>query len=208
MIFRALAVVLCTLACTWLAHAVGPWLAILIWSTFSAVVCASIGFLLMRSPVGVVGPVNRIAGPVLFLGVAFAKGRLERMVLASIVGWSVVGVIAVLAAGREPASPVPAGSADGAPGPMTWSLLALSWLLVGFALCRVAVTLTWRPPPPSSLRAVLVLSAILVGSITLALLGRHGYALAVAGVPPLIVLGGYGLILLVMLLGGKRMRWN
>ncbi len=208
MILRILAIATCVLACRALAQALGMPAAIGTWSASIAVICVIVGLLLARTRVGEVGMVNRIAGPVLFPGFPFAQGKLPRMVVFAWLGWTAIGALAVFAAGTPRSLPPAAPSPDGPPGPITWSLLVLSWLLLGFALLRTAMTLRWRPPPPKSARMVLLFAVLLFGTIALAVTGRHRLALTIAGLPPAIVLGGYGLILLVTILGGKKMRWN
>ncbi|MCC6784000.1 MAG: hypothetical protein IT457_14240 [Planctomycetes bacterium] len=194
-----------------LAHALGAALAVLVGAVLSLALCAVIGWLLQRRPVGEIGLVNRIAGAVLFPGIGISRGRLVPMVLWSAAAWTGVALAAALAVGASSA-PTPTGAPlvapDAAPGTLSWALLVVSWLLLGVALLRLCITLTWKPPPPSSLRAVLVMAALLGTSLVFALCGRHGLALAIAFGPVAFVLGGYGLMLLVVLIGGKRMRWN
>lgn len=194
-----------------LAHALGAGLAVLVAAVFSLALCAVIGWLLQRRPVGEIGLVNRIAGAVLFPGIGISRGRLVPMVLWSAAAWTGVALTAAIAVGASPGTaPTTASDVapDSPPGTLSWALLVVSWLLLGVALVRLCITLTWKPPPPSSLRAVLVIAALLGTSLVFALCGKQGLALAIAFVPVAILLGGYGLMLFVVLIGGKRMRWN
>lgn len=194
-----------------LTHALGASLAVLVGAALSLALCAVIGWLLQRRPVGEIGLVNRIAGALLFPGIGISRGRLVPMVLWSAAAWTGVALAAALAAGAATApapSTPPVVAPDTPPGTLSWALLVVSWLLLGVALVRLCITLTWKPPPPSSLRAVLVIAALLGTSLVFALCGKQGLALAIAFGPVAFVLGGYGLMLLVVLIGGKRMRWN
>jgi len=183
------------------------WAAIGVWAAGVGLVGAAVGLLLPRVPEGKVTWVNRLAAPVLGWGLSVAHGRLVPGVLVSWARWTVIGGSLICLWFRPP------GTWGGRPavsfGPVGKTLLVLAWIVDAGALlyCLKVSAVAFR-----SMRQLGPVMAVLVGlivvSAALAALGHPWFALVVAGGPPLFVGGGYGLLLAVMMIGGRHTRWN
>lgn len=193
--------------CSWLVGRYGLLTAGVVWAAVSAIACVLGAVLLRTSPVGRVSWQNRTASYLVPWGVRIGGGRLWPILVVSWLVWlCVLGGAAVL---------TPGPGAD----PLTvWEIamrvgLGAAWVIDGLALGHVLATLRQHYSAGSrSGRTLSTISAVIVGlmagSLLLCLFGLTPLALLVAGGPPLLIGGGYGLFLAAVLLFGRGARWN
>jgi hypothetical protein len=203
-------------ACRWLTSALGPWKAIGAWALGMAVICAGVALWLDRQPPEQITFVNRLAGYLLPWGYDIGRGKLIPIVITSWIVWVLLGggavfTIGVLARGGragELSAEVPSHTT------LLTVLLYLAWVIDGAVLMRL-VSVSWvrqNPMPPSVIMVMLALTAMILGSAAIKMLGKSAaatkLALAISGGPPLVVGLGYGVFLLVALTMGGHTRWN
>lgn len=212
---RVVMLVVATVVCAWLTSRVGPWAAAGLWSAAVVLVCSGSAILLHRQAPGRISVINRIAGLVLPWGYRIGRGRLVPIVVTSCVVWMLVGLGASLAmAGYLARDQAPPGlSADaGKPSALVMTLLYLSWLVDGALLMRmIGIAAARHDRVPTSVWVlILALTAMIGISAVVALRGdgNPARALLIAGGPPLLIGGGYGVFMLVIVLVGRKTRWN
>lgn len=192
--------------CSSLVNQFGPFTAGAVWAAVSLVTCGVGAILLRTSPVGRVNWQNRMASYLVPWGVRIGGGRLWPIPVVSWVVWMTVWAGAAVLTPPESA-------------PLTgWEIamrvgLGAAWAIDGLALGHMIATLRQHFSPASrSGRSLTKIAAVIVGliigSLLLQLVGLTLLALLVAGGPPLLIGGGYGLFLLVLLTFGRGSRWN
>lgn len=192
--------------CSWLVSQFGPLTSGAAWAAVALVACGVGAILLRTSPVGRVGWQNRVAGYLVPWGARIGGGRLWPIPVVSWVVWMTVWAGAAV---LTPPETVPLTGWEIA----TRIGLGAAWAIDGLALGHLLATVRQHFSPASrSGRSLLTISAVIVGlvagSLLLHLLGLTAFALLVAGGPPLLIGGGYGLFLLVLLTFGRGGRWN
>jgi hypothetical protein len=219
-LIRGLSLAAAGAICAELALKLGPWRAMALWAIGVAVVGGVVAFLMHRqSPPEKVSWINYAAGVVLPWGYRIGRGKLWPIVATSWAIWMLLGV-AVMAATVRTAGHTQAGvvvaTASSQRGPVVMTLLCLAWLVDGGVLLRCIGLLATSANPKHMMRSLavpmLVLAGILVASIALVVANSTAIAaqlaLLIAGGPPLLVGGGYGIFVLVMLTAGRNARWN
>ncbi len=178
------------------------WPALAAWAGVDLSLCLLGALLLARQPIGQ-GTAAGLAGSlIVHWGYRVGNGRLARAVGISWVVWMVVGAaaIGIVKHRAEPAA----------------ILLILAWLVDGLLLMRLCgIAILFRRSgrlPWHIMKFIGVLIAMIACSAGL-WWGTGGdwgrrMALWLAGGPPLLIGGGYGLLLLVMLAAGRKARWN
>jgi hypothetical protein len=161
---------------------------------------------------------NYLGGYLMPWGYQLGRGKLPRIAVISAVVWTALAASTILAASAPTTATLPTGALPTAtPGPViipsTPWLLVLAWIVDGGALLYVLSTLSKHFAGSSSggrsLRKVSAcLCLLLTASILLHLGGHSHWATVVAGGPPLVVGGGYGVWVLVILTIGRHARWN
>jgi hypothetical protein len=195
-------------ACLWLTSRLGPWPALGAWAIGVGILCAASALLLFRQSHGRITWINSLAGQTLPWGYAMGRGRLSVILAESWLRWVLLGLATVIL--------FPGGlsalSADS--GTVIAALLLSTWIIgaaVAFRLLAFLVSRSLRPSPATVVPLVIV-TALLIASIGLAHFGTsdsaHLYALAITGVPVLIVGGGFGVVLLIFLTVGRKARWH
>lgn len=193
--------------CAWLVSQSGPLTAGVAWAAVALAACGVGTILLRTSPVGRVNWRNRTAAYLVPWGVRIGGGRLWPIPVVSWVVWMTVW------AGAAVLTPGP--GAD----PLTgWEIaprvgLGAAWAIDGLALGHLLATLPQHFSAASrGGRSLLTIAAVIAGliggSLLLHLLGLTPLAMLVAGGPPLLIGGGYGLFLVVLLTFGRGARWN
>lgn len=216
LLLRVAMVALTALCCRSLAGGFGPIGAIAIWSGSVFGVCGLTGLALSRQREGRVSILNYLAGTVLPFGYRVGNGKLVPIVVVSSLAWVAIGVSAVLSVGAQPqaTAAVATRAATEVPSGVLRVLLYLAWLVDGFVFLRVGSQFVQRrhSTSPAMLRFLIGLGAVLLVSVLLVVGApsetRLGLALAIAGGPPLVVGGGYGIFLAVVLCCGRKLRWN
>jgi len=197
-----------------LAQHLSPWAAIGLSFVTAAALCLT-GFACLRQVrVGELSWRNHLAGWLLPWGYRLGRGQLARIVVISWLVWSLLATAAVWAGGArwpDAADTVPTAVASGpdAPGSV---LLLLAWIVDGVLLWLVlgaggGIGFA-NAQDRTRLRVVLVLGALLVGSLVLFFTAHVTLALWVAGGPPLLVGLCYGVFMGVVVLAGRKARWN
>lgn len=207
-LLRVAAVVALTLA---MRTVLSPWLAWLATVGIGAVL-AVLGALVLRTvEVGERSWKNRLAGHLLPWGYHLGGGSLPGLVLGCIGVWA--GLVAAVLLSSAPVAAVVAPNQPAAAPAGTSPWLVLAWIVVGaFLLWMIGQLRRFYQPGSSVTRSqgklVLVVAAMLVGSVALYLFGHPGLAMVVVGGPTLVVGGGYALFIGFILLFGRNMRWN
>jgi hypothetical protein len=203
-LFKLIGWIVMGAAAAWIGRSFPLRTALLAWGALSGIMCAIGGFAIASQPVGTPTIFGRFGALFVQWGFRASHGRLVPAVLISWLFWIVAGSAVILM--------------------LSWRadrrqlLLALSWGVDALALLYVAgVILANRTPTtPATPGSLLVLVAVLAGMLvsSLALWGMSGSpaamrtALLIAGGPPLLIGGGYGLFVLLMMTVGRNARWN
>jgi hypothetical protein len=213
-LWRILYMGLGALAVVGLARQLGKWPAVEVWAAIMAVCIAVVSVLLRTSQTGRITWKNRLAGVFLHFGYLVGRGQLLPIAVFSWIGWVALAVIVVLLLDR----PVPPPADSGITLSEGWQstvtvLLYASWGVLVSAIFYLFGTLMRNFQPPrregrSLLLVIGVLVLLLAGSVTLWIAGRPVLGLIVAGVPILLVAGGYGMLVLIFVTAGKNARWN
>lgn len=209
--FRLLPVAVVVAVTLGMRAMLSPWYAFAA-TTAAGATFAALGALVLRATrVGEVTWRNRLAGFLLPWGYFLGRGQLPGIVLGCVLVWAALAGAVLLGHGVQPAAPIGAQPANVAPGLSWWLLIA--WIVDGACLIYMIGMLRKHFVPASQVtrtqgKLVLLLVAMLAGSIALHLGGNGGLALTVAGGPTLLVGGGYGLFLGFILVFGRNMRWN
>jgi hypothetical protein len=222
-LIRGLSLVAAGAICAELALKLGPWRAMALWAIGVAVVGGVVAFLMHRqSPPEKVSWINYLAGAVLPWGYRIGRGKLWPIVVTSWAIWMLLGVAVIMATARTATtaahadSEVAAATMPAKRASVVMTLLCLAWLVDGGALLRCIGLVATSANPRHMMRSLavpmLVLAGILVASIALVVANSTAIAaqlaLLIAGGPPLLVGGGYGIFVLVMLTAGRNARWN
>lgn len=199
----------------WLLEVLSPWLAVAAAAAIALGTCG-LGALLLRSTaLGTITWRNHVGGWLLPWGYTLGRGKLPGITAACATIWTLLATCSILAraSSAAPAATLPT-TAAAAPTATTmpW-LLVLAWVVDGAALLYLLQTLLTKFGPGSRAgaslwRFVAAITALLVGSVLLHVFGHTGLATLVAGGPPLLVGGFYGLWILAMLTLGRNARWN
>lgn len=192
-------------ACYWLADRYGVRDAAIVWACGTATACGIGAVLLRLSPVGRVGWQNRVAAYLVPWGWRLGRGVLWPIPAASWAVWLAIGAATLVLR--------PAAEELDATATAVRILLFVAWVADGAGILFVLGTLRQHYPSGSSGGRALwkvagVLVVLIVGSVGLYLGGLPVLALVVAGGPPALVAGGYGLFLAVVLVAGRNARWN
>jgi hypothetical protein len=171
------------------------------------------GALLLRgSAVGKVTWRNYTAGWLLPWGYTLGRGQLKGIALVSGSLWTLLAAGAIYVS--TTATAADSSAAPGAPAASisAWWLL-LAWVVDGGCLLYLLGQSLKNSLRGSSAgirlrKLLLALVAMLVGSLVLQLFGYTGLAVLVAGGPPLVLGGTYGLFLLMLLCLGRNAHWN
>ena len=200
----------------WLLEVLSPWLAVAAAAAI-ALGTSGLGALLLRSSaVGTITWRNYVGGWLLPWGYALGRGQLPGITAACASIWTLLATSSIVARATSaaPIATLPATAATATPAEptMPW-LLVVAWVVVGAALLYLLQTVLTKFGPGSRERASLwrfitALTALLAGSVLLHLFGHTSLATLVAGGPPLLVGGFYGLWILVILTLGRNARWN
>jgi hypothetical protein len=197
---------LAALACWWLVTQFGPLLSGAMWAAFALLACG-LGVLLLRtSEVGRVTWKNRLAAYLVPWGVRIGGGQLWPIPVVSWLTWMAVwAAVAVL-------TPPPVDEQPTGWEVATRVALGAAWAIEALALGYVVGTLRQNFPTGSGGRSLRVIAAIIAGlivaSVALHLFGLTLAGLLVAGGPPALIGGGYGLFMAVLLVFGRNTRWN
>jgi hypothetical protein len=215
LVYRLLMFGLTAGVCIGLASRFGPWAAIGIWTAGIGALCGGVGLLMKRQPMGEVTFVNRLTAVVLPWGFRIGRGKLLPIVIESWFRWVLLGIAVVvllpygLGAHSQQAGAYHRG--------LTASVLLLvSWLIDGTVVLRLITTLLMRghanPIAPGTIVPIFVLIGMIAASAALACFAANwamtGAAVLIAGGPIVVIGGGYGLVLAVMALSGRKARWN
>jgi hypothetical protein len=205
-------------ACATLATRFGPWKGLAAFALSMAILCVTVAGIVHRQPPQTITLANYLMGFILPWGYRIGRGKLRPIVLTSWTIWVLIGLAIALAINaRIDASGIATSFPASSPRSATMmTLLALAWLIDGGVLLRcvgLLTTSTNRAHMTRSLGPLMaLLIAILATSIALVTLTNSptaaSLALLIAGGPPLLVGGGYGLFILVMLTAGRNARWN
>jgi hypothetical protein len=214
--FRLLPVAVVVAVTLAMRAALSPWLAWL--ATFGVgALLAALGALVLRTTkVGELTWKNRLAGHLLPWGYHIGGGSLLGIVLGCVVAWAALaGAVLVSSAPALAPDQATAAAANqpAAASASTSPWLLLAWVLAGaFSLWLFGQLRKFHQPGSSVTRSqgrlLLVVAALLVGSVVLHRLGHSEIALLVVGGPMLVVGGGYGLFLGAILVFGRNARWN
>lgn len=214
--FRLLPVAVVVAVTLAMRAALSPWLAWLATVGVGALLAALGALVLRTTKVGELTWKNRLAGHLLPWGYHIGGGSLPGLVLGCVVVWAALAAAVLLAyapaaAPGQPAAAAPNPTAAASAGTSPW--LVLAWVLAGaFSLWLFGQLRKFYQPGSSVTRSqgrlLLMVAALLVGSVALHQLGHSGVALLVVGGPILVVGGGYALFLGVILVFGRNMRWN
>jgi hypothetical protein len=209
--FKRLAIAaLFVAAATWLAHRVGIWPAILIMALAALGLCAGIGWMLRRTPLGRVTLINRVVPIVLPFGLHVGRGKPWPIVACSWAAWTILSAAAAIHAGSG-FSLFPHATAASHNAPVLRAILIASLIIdaigFGYLINLWAKRLGIRSPGLKPMLTLLFLLAFaMAGGMVLWRMGWPISAVMVAGAPPAIVGGFYGAFLLLMAI--TRPRWN
>lgn len=199
----------------WLLEVLSPWLAV---ATAAAIALgtAGLGALLLRTTtVGTITWRNYVAGWLLPWGYFLGRGQLRGIAAVCATIWTLLATSSIVARATSVA-PVAALPATAAATPTTstmpW-LLVLAWVVCGAAVLYLLKTVltAFGPGTRASMslwRIIAVIAALIASSVGLHLFGHTGLATLVAGGPPLLVGGFFGLWMLAMIVFGRNARWN
>ena len=209
LIHRAVLVGLSAWVCWWVMKRYGIAPTLIGWAVGWGVICAVGAMLLRMSEVGKIGWKNRVVGYALSWGYMIARGRLWAIGLTSWAVWVLIAVGVALQMGRAHIASTDARMISTEPS----VLLFIAWAIDAAALLYVVGVLMKNFSFSSTggrslIKMMVILSAILCGSVALLLAGHPNKALLLAGGPPLALGGGYGLFLGMMLTFGRNARWN
>lgn len=209
--YRLLPVAVVVVVTLGMRAVMSPWLAWLATIGVGALLAVLGALVLRTTKVGELTWKNRLAGHLLPWGYHLGGGTLPGLVLGCVAVWAAVAAAVLLGSAPGAAVAAPNQPAAAAVGTSPWLLLA--WIVAGAFLLWMVGQLRKHYQPGTSVtrsqgKLVLVVAAMLVGSVVLHLLGHPGFALVVVGGPVLVVGGGYALFLGVILLFGRNMRWN
>lgn len=211
---RAGLVLLAVLAAWRIGLALGAGRGLLLWALGWAVLCGVGTWLLLTSTTGQVTWKNRVAGYLIPWGARLNRGKLWPIPAVSWLAWMAIGTAAVWLMPHQPAA-ADDGQGEGGDlsGRLARALLLVAWIVDGAALIYVLGTLSQAGSGSSShrntlLKTVAIILVIMGASVILHALGATRLALTVAGTPPLIVGGGFGMFLAAVLLFGRNVRWN
>ncbi len=191
--------------CWWLVSQFESLLVGAVLAALALVACIAGVVLLRTSEVGRVTWKNRVAGWLIPWGWRINSGKLWPAAVVSWVVWMLVwaAVTVLTPPGVEPLS---------AWDVATRILLGVAWMIDGLALGYLIGTLRQHFSTGSggwSLRVITALLTTMIAvSVALHLFGLTTAGFLVAGGPPLLVGGGYGLFLAALLLFGRNSRWN
>lgn len=209
---RALSLILPLLVGWALIQNLPRWLALLTAAIIAAILSLAGALLLRSCPLGQITWRNRLAGWLLPWGYTLGGGQLGGIALASAAVWTLLAAGAIFATTVPPAAATPAGQgAPAAPISAWWLLLA--WIVDGggvLYLLGIALKNSLRGSGGGATvrKLLLILVGMLVASLALQLSGYPGLAVLIAGGPPLVIGGFYGLFVLAMLTFGRNARWN
>jgi hypothetical protein len=214
---RASMIALAALTCIWLASTAGAWAAFGLWIGGTAVICGGVGFLMHAQKSGRVSFINYLAAWVLPWGFKIGQGKLLPIVIESWVRWVLLG-IAIFVATAPNFKHIPSAVAftEYRPSATIMTLIALSWVIDGAVVLRIATMLVIRaktsPIGPGILRPTVGLALLMTASVVLWLIGHNAMwttvALLLAGGPIVLIGGGYGLFVLFIVTFGRKTRWN
>lgn len=202
----------------WLLEVLSPWLAVVAAAAIAVGTCG-LGALLLRSTVtGSITWRNHLAGWLLPWGYFLGRGQLPGITAACSTIWTLLATSSIVARATSaaPTAALPATAAATAATPaeptMPW-LLVVAWVVNGAAMLYLLKTVLTAFGPGtragmSLWRFIAVLAALIAGSVVLQLSGNTGLATLVAGGPPLLVGGFFGLWMLAMIVFGRNARWN
>lgn len=191
--------------CYWLADRYGVRDAAVAWVGGTAIACGVGAVLLRYSPIGRFGWQNRVAAYLIPWGGRLGRGVLWPIPVASWAVWLAIGAAVFLLR--------PAAEELDATAAAVRILLFVAWMADGAGILYLLGTLRQHYPSGSSGGRSLwkiagALVALVAASVGLYLGGLPVLALLVAGGPPALVAGGYGLFLAVVLIAGRNARWN
>lgn len=199
----------------WLLEVLSAWLALAAAAGIAVGTCG-LGALLLRSTgLGTITWRNHLGGWLLPWGYTLGRGQLRGITAVSATIWTLLATSTIVARATSaaPVTTLPGtAAATAATTTMPW-LLVIAWVVDGAALLYLLKTVltAFGPGTRASLslwRFIAAIIALLVGSLMLHLFGHTGLATLVAGGPPLLVGGFYGLWILAMLTLGRNARWN
>jgi hypothetical protein len=192
-------------ACFGLTKALGPWAALAIWSSATAVGCVVGTVLLRTSAIGRVTWKNRVAAYLIPWCGRINRGRLWPIPVVSWVVWVLLGGATILVTNLPDEDP-PVGD--------IWRVFLLAaWVADGGAFLYLLGGLAQNFPWDSRgarflLKAAAVVLAIAVGGLLLFVNRQTRMAVLVAGGPPLLLGSIFGLFFGSLLLFGRNARWN
>jgi hypothetical protein len=198
-------------------HRYGSVRAIQVWAAGAGVVCIAAMVVLAREAADRITPLGGTAREVLKWR-HLVRGSVLPGAIVSWLFWSAIGAGLVMALrwwglgsiGQQASAP---------PQPRTQLVMGLviaAWVIDLAALLWTIRVIMSASDPGRSLRSLGGVMAALVGmliaSVLLMTLSETAFtaklALAIAGGPPAVIGGGYGLFLLVMMTVGRGTRWN
>ncbi len=211
---RAILILLAVMAVWGLGLFLGGGMALAVWAAVGAIACCAGTLLLWTSATDKVTWKNRLAGCLIPWGGRLNGGRLWPIPVISWLVWMAIAAATVWLMLASPAEPE-VGQGDGVKTAdrIAHILLLVAWIVDGSTIVYVLGTLSQAGAGSSShrntlLKTVAIIFAIIVGSVILHGVGATRLALTVAGTPPLIVGGGFGLFLAAVLVFGRKVRWN
>jgi hypothetical protein len=217
MLLKVVVVLAAAWGCALMAGRLGPWKAMAIWAAVMGVLCAGIALAISRQSAGKITVLNYLMGYVLQWGYRIGKGKLSKIAMISWIIWMLVGTAAVLAT-RVHATTFAAGSGTEPQGRGTavMVLLTLSWIIDGAALCYllgVVATSGKHNRLLGSLGPVMGVLLLMIGGSAGLVLYNHSpaaakIALLIAGGPVLLVGLLYGVFMVVIVVSGRKTRWN
>lgn len=227
-LLKVLCVVGAALACAGLVPRFGPWSTLGIWTAVTGIACAGIALILHSQPPEKVTIANYVAGLVLQWGYKVGRGKLPAIAGVSWAIWVLLGVAMVLSVharhggstggGAVPPDHSVSASAATPQARSTAAMIALAvaWVIDGGALLWIVGLLATSTNTAHMMRSLGPVAAALFGMIaasvalvTLTDSSKAAWlALSIAGGPPLVVGGVYGLFIIVILTAGRNARWN
>lgn len=172
--------------------------ALWVWTAIAGALCALGGALIASQPLSTVTIAGRIGGCFARWGYGVTRGRLIPAIFVSWLVWTILGagVIAITGFRGEPKTAV----------------MAAAWTVDSLALLRLIGIMISNRRVGSLGSLALILVGMMVGSFVLWRMfdadGAQTAALILAGGIPVIVVGGYGVMILMVLVTGKQVRWN
>lgn len=205
LLHRVILVLVAVGACFGLAKALGAWSALAIWSSAAAFGCVVGTVLLRTSAIGRITWKNRVAAYLIPWCGRINRGRLWPIPVVSWVVWVLLGGATILVTSLPDEDP-PVGD--------LWRVLLLAaWVADGGAFLYLLGGLAQSFPWDSRgarflLKAAAAVLAVTVGGLLLFVSGHTRWAVLVAGGPPLVLGGIFGLFFGLLLLFGRNARWN